>query len=166
MPTHPDHPTSSTSPFDPTSSVLFAEPPSCDVEVQHDLSPFTHEIPTIPASRKSTRQTKPPIWLKDVLVPLKGPVSSTSTCSGQWAVASVVQFLFRNQTSVFTIKNRRTERRREIPVDFKQYLSSSSNRELTATAVAIVDFKFSIAAAAVVNSNSSRGIDFKSLVAK
>uniref|UniRef100_M1DXA6 Uncharacterized protein n=1 Tax=Solanum tuberosum TaxID=4113 RepID=M1DXA6_SOLTU len=32
------------------------------------------------------------------------------TGNGQWAVASVVQFFFRNQTSVFTIKNRGTER--------------------------------------------------------
>ncbi|WMV42800.1 hypothetical protein MTR67_036185 [Solanum verrucosum] len=43
---------------------------------------------------------------------------------------------------------------------------SSSRRELAAAAVATVDFKFPIAAAVVANSNSSRGIDFKSPVAK
>ncbi|KAG5619927.1 hypothetical protein H5410_005145 [Solanum commersonii] len=39
--------------------------------------------------------------------------SSVLDGSRQWAVALVVQFLFRNQTSVFTIKNRGTERGRD-----------------------------------------------------
>ena len=46
-------------------------------EFQPTSTLFSSEVLSFPTSRKSTRSTKPPIWLKDFIVPHKTP---NSTC--------------------------------------------------------------------------------------
>lgn len=71
----PEHP-------NPSSSSS-AEPSSTNVDIQSTAKFQTistlssSEVLSFPTSRKSTRSTKPPIWLKDFIVPHKTP---NSTC--------------------------------------------------------------------------------------
>ena len=74
-PSIPELPNTSNFPSAKPSSVSIDTQPSIDFQSTSTLP--SSEVISFPTSRKSTRSIKPPIWLKDFVVPTK---TSTSTC--------------------------------------------------------------------------------------